>query len=334
MDQEVSWPACVRRSQLVEDLRADKERLEREVAELRGARAEEEARPSTRQIDSSDKEQDVGEMGSPGRLVIEEEEEEEVEETICIPVTLLLDEEMEVQEEEEEVQEEEEEVQEEEEEVREEEWKWHHKRGSLSSGAVACRRLKGLWRQERAEDVHQGPLAPAGPADTDLFAGLLWLHGHFLEFSTSAQFPQCSFCCWRCGLAGGMETGSATPPPPFLPRSPSPLMSPSYVPIAMVFWAQTDPLELDKTDIVDGAASLAAEVIVRHLEPPVLWRGRSEVPRAWPLWLPVATGGSHCSTCVPGSRPQKRKFGSFKWWGCSRAIYRALYRLSATHDIP
>ncbi|CAB1450665.1 unnamed protein product [Pleuronectes platessa] len=48
----------------------------------------------------------------------------------------------------------------------------------------------------------------------------------------------------------------------------------------------------------------------------------------------MATGGLLHSTSSPGSRPQKRKFGSLKWRGCSRAIYRALYRPSATHDIP
>lgn len=63
-------------------------------------------------------------------------------------------------------------------------------------------------------------------------------------------------------------------------------------------------------------------------------RGPCEVLSAWPLWSPVATGGLLHSTSSPGSRPQKRKFGSPKWRGCSRAIYRALYRSSATHDIP
>jgi len=53
-----------------------------------------------------------------------------------------------------------------------------------------------------------------------------------------------------------------------------------------------------------------------------------------PLWSPVATGGSLRSTSSPGSRPQKRKFGSLKWRGCSRAICMALHRSSATHDIP
>lgn len=64
------------------------------------------------------------------------------------------------------------------------------------------------------------------------------------------------------------------------------------------------------------------------------WRGLCEVLSAWPLRSPVATGGLLRSTSIPGSQPQKRKFGSFKWRGCSRAIYRALYRSSATHDIP
>jgi len=62
--------------------------------------------------------------------------------------------------------------------------------------------------------------------------------------------------------------------------------------------------------------------------------GPCEVLSAWPLRSPVATGGLLHSTFNPGSRPQKRKFGSLKWRGCSRAIYRALYRSSTTHDIP
>lgn len=62
--------------------------------------------------------------------------------------------------------------------------------------------------------------------------------------------------------------------------------------------------------------------------------GPCEVLSAWPLRSPVATEGLLHSTSSPGSRPQKRKFGSLKWRGCSRAIYRALYRSSATHDIP
>lgn len=36
----------------------------------------------------------------------------------------------------------------------------------------------------------------------------------------------------------------------------------------------------------------------------------------------------------PRQQPQKRKFGSLKWRGCSLAISRALYRSSTTHDIP
>lgn len=59
-----------------------------------------------------------------------------------------------------------------------------------------------------------------------------------------------------------------------------------------------------------------------------------EVLSAWPLWSPVATEGLQHSTSSPGSRPQKRKFGSFKCRGCSWAIYRTLYWSSATHDIP
>lgn len=64
------------------------------------------------------------------------------------------------------------------------------------------------------------------------------------------------------------------------------------------------------------------------------YRGPCEVLSAWPLRSPVATEGLLHSTSSPGSQPQKRKFGSFKWRGCSWAIYRALYRSSATHDIP
>lgn len=43
-----------------------------------------------------------------------------------------------------------------------------------------------------------------------------------------------------------------------------------------------------------------------------------------------------CCTALPapGGRPQKRKFGSLKWRGCSRSYFRAFYRSSATHDIP
>lgn len=59
-----------------------------------------------------------------------------------------------------------------------------------------------------------------------------------------------------------------------------------------------------------------------------------EVLSAWPLWSPVATEGLQHSTSSPGSRPQKRKFGSFKWRGCSWAIYRTLCWSSATHHIP
>lgn len=59
-----------------------------------------------------------------------------------------------------------------------------------------------------------------------------------------------------------------------------------------------------------------------------------EVLSAWPLWSSVATEGLQHSTSSPGSRPQKRKFGSFKWRGCSWAIYRTLCWSSATHHIP
>lgn len=52
--------------------------------------------------------------------------------------------------------------------------------------------------------------------------------------------------------------------------------------------------------------------------------GPCEVLSAWPLWSAVATGCLLHSTSNPGSRPQKRKFGSLKWRGCSLAIYRAL----------
>lgn len=72
----------------------------------------------------------------------------------------------------------------------------------------------------------------------------------------------------------------------------------------------------------------------RAIWSPMPCRGPSEVLSAWPLWSPVATESLLHSTSSPGSRPQKRKFGSLKWRGCSRAIYRALYRSSATHDIP
>lgn len=72
----------------------------------------------------------------------------------------------------------------------------------------------------------------------------------------------------------------------------------------------------------------------RAIWSPLPCRGPCEVLSAWPLWSPVATEGLLHSTSSPGSRPQKRKFGSLKWRGCSRAIYRALYRSSATHDIP
>lgn len=43
-----------------------------------------------------------------------------------------------------------------------------------------------------------------------------------------------------------------------------------------------------------------------------------------------------CCTALPapGGRPQKRKFGSLKWRGCSWSYFRASYRSSATHDIP
>lgn len=72
----------------------------------------------------------------------------------------------------------------------------------------------------------------------------------------------------------------------------------------------------------------------RPIWSPLPCRGPCEVLSAWPLRSPVATEGLLHSTSSPGSRPQKRKFGSLKWRGCSWAIYRALYRSSATHDIP
>lgn len=76
------------------------------------------------------------------------------------------------------------------------------------------------------------------------------------------------------------------------------------------------------------------QCLQRAIWSPLPCRGPCEVLPAWPLWSPVATEGLLHSTFSPGSRPQKRKSGLLKWRGCSQAIYRALYRSSATHDIP
>lgn len=67
--------------------------------------------------------------------------------------------------------------------------------------------------------------------------------------------------------------------------------------------------------------SVAARWAWRAIWAPLPCHVPCEVLSAWPLWSPVATEGLQHSTSSPGSWPQKRKFGSFKWRGCSRAIY-------------
>lgn len=84
----------------------------------------------------------------------------------------------------------------------------------------------------------------------------------------------------------------------------------------------------------DVCVCVPMRCVWRAIWSPLPCHGPCEVLSAWPLRSPVATEGLLHSTSSPGSRPQKRKFGSLKWRGCSRAIYRALYRSSATHDIP
>lgn len=86
--------------------------------------------------------------------------------------------------------------------------------------------------------------------------------------------------------------------------------------------------------LCEASVSLCDVCVRRAIWSPLPCRGPCEVLSAWPLWSSVATRGLLHSTSSPVGRPQKRKFGSLKWRGCSRAIYRALYRSSATHDIP
>lgn len=87
-------------------------------------------------------------------------------------------------------------------------------------------------------------------------------------------------------------------------------------------------------ECVRAQPSLVMGCVWRAIWSPLTCRGPCEVLSAWPLWSPVATGGLLHSTSNPGSRPQKRKFGSHKWRGCSWAIYRAPYWSSTTHIIP